>query len=722
MTTKMTHEHALPLDGVSVRQQLIDDVRAHTRRVLAGVGLRLARSLAARFGAELVPPASGLAETARDALLPALAFAEQFATSQPLAGGPPPATHPLRRLTALPRSPVTARLLEDLLLLACLPEAHEGFATLCRLVHPAGLPRPTGTLALHWLEWEADDGGRLALARPFAVHDAVEDLLCYSPFGAMGVVRLEGGGPWHSRALVAGPGVWAALMARAPQLDDAELVSGYTEVPGLADWLGGSAVRQAVLALRQCLPCQVLLVGGDAAMRATRVRALLGAAQVVAIRSLNDRLDGQAYLAQCCAAYTTAFMHQACLWLESRQDGCADEGRDLRLPTLDWVLPILTSGQAERCLPAFDLPLIRLPVQPLAPVARRALWQSLLPQLGEQANVLAARYPIDPDDARDVVRDLALLQTLGEAPLALEQVGECIRARTSWHSRPGIHRVLPRADWSALLLPQSAQRQLQSAVRRVLQQITVLDDWGFAQGRAERRGVRMLFFGSAGTGKTLAAEVIARELGVDMLVVDLAALVSKWIGETEKNLAAVFDVAERSRALLLFDEADALFGKRTETQDAHDRYANLETAYLLQRLERYEGVAVLTTNLRSNLDKAFARRFEYIVEFPEPDADTREALWRLHLPPTAPLAAEVNLAELAAWYPLSGAQVKNAALTAAFFASAAGRNIQQHHFLLAVEREYDKAGRAHPGFPPHTLWPEGSAEPAAPPTMPPHTH
>jgi SpoVK/Ycf46/Vps4 family AAA+-type ATPase len=242
---------------------------------------------------------------------------------------------------------------------------------------------------------------------------------------------------------------------------------------------------------------------------------------------------------------------------------------------------------------------------------------------------------------------------------------------------------------------------LHAAVRRVLQQITVLDDWGFAQGRADRRGVRMLFYGPPGTGKTLGAEVMARALGVDLLVVDLSSLVSKYIGETEKNLAAVFEVAERSRALLLFDEADALFGKRTDTQDAHDRYANLETAYLLQRLERYEGVAVLTTNLRGQLDKAFTRRFEFIVEFPEPDAQVRLALWRLHLPAQAPLASDVDLAELAEWYAISGAQIKNATLGAAFLAAAESQGLAQRHFLWAIEREYDKAGRAHPGYPSH---------------------
>jgi SpoVK/Ycf46/Vps4 family AAA+-type ATPase len=181
-------------------------------------------------------------------------------------------------------------------------------------------------------------------------------------------------------------------------------------------------------------------------------------------------------------------------------------------------------------------------------------------------------------------------------------------------------------------------------------------------------------------------------------------VVSKWIGETEKNLAAVFELAERSRALLLFDEADALFGRRTDVSDAHDRYANLETAFLLQRLERYEGVAILATNLRASLDAAFTRRFEFIVEFPEPDLDTRAKLWRLHIPESAPLAPDVDLGELAQWYAMSGAQIRNAALGAAFLASAehdaAARLIRQRHFLRAIEREYEKAGKAHPGNPP----------------------
>ena len=676
------------------------EVRLHTRREVAAVGLRLARAVAATGVAGLPPTLSS-----------ALEFAARFAAEIPPATAPLPPGHPLPRLLALV-TPAQQPLLRDLLLLACLPEAHEGYAALCRQFHPQGQPLPTGVLALQWLEHEARPG-----ADRLALRDEVEDLLVHGTLARMGLWRLPGDGPWHSRGLQPGPGVWAALMARAPQLGDgAQLVGGYAQVPGLADWLALPGPTQAVLALRRGLPCRIVLTGGDAAMRATRVRALLGAAPAAALRQRlepnhgpnhgSDDRPGERSASTLGAAYLAAFMQQAALWLEATGDAAdAPPGAApaAALPDVDWALPLIQTAHSERELHDAPLPLIHVPVTPLAPAGRRDLWRSLLPQLGEHAGALAVRYPIEPDDARDVVRDLSLRQSLSEAALSLDDVGDCIRQRTPWMARPGMQRLTPQAGWAQLLLPAGARAQLQAAVRRVGQQITVLDDWGFAQGRGGRRGVRLLFCGAPGTGKTLAAEAMARELGVDLMVVDLASLVSKWIGETEKNLAAVFDVAERARSLLLFDEADALFGRRTEARDAHDRHANLETAYLLQRLERFEGIAVLTTNLRANLDTAFARRFEFIVEFPEPDTRAREALWQLHLPATAPRAGDVDLAELAAWYALTGAQIKNAALGAAFLAAAEGTALQQRHFLLAVEREFDKAGRAHPGFPPQHL-------------------
>jgi hypothetical protein len=691
-----------------------DQLRQHTHETLASTTLRLVRGLQASLDGQDLP----------QALQAAMHFAATHAQAHlpPSAEGQAlPSAHPLTRLQGLMTDPLTAGLATDLIALACLPEWHEGLATLCRLTHPQGQPWPTVTMALSWLESEHP-------AQRMQVRDAIEDILLRSPLARLGLIHLQGEGPWHSRTLVPNPGLWSALMARTPDQASSALVSGFEQVPGLDNWLQQPDVQQAVLALRRSLPCQVLLIGGDAAMRQTRVRALLGAAQATAVR---HRLHGDiGNSSNEDKAWTTAlalsWLYQSCLWLEDRHDPLTPEQASINEPQqAHWPhevkLPVIASAAQERRLPALDLPQIRLPVQALPAVARRQLWRALLPQLGDQVNVLAARYPIEPDDARDVVRDLALRQDLVDHPLHMDDVGACVRSRTATLTRPGLSRILPQAGWDALLLPQAATSQMQAAVRRVLQQLTVLDDWGFAQGRRDRRGVRMLFYGPPGTGKTLAAEVMARALGVDLLVVDLSSLVSKWLGETEKNLAAVFDVAERSRALLLFDEADALFGKRTDTQDAQDRYANLETAYLLQRLERYESVAVLTTNLRSQLDNAFSRRFEFIVEFPEPDARVRAALWRLHLPEQAPLADDVDLAELADWYALSGAQIKNAALAGAFLAASSGQVIHQRHFLWAIEREFDKAGRAHPGYPArhahianivHSTDPHGSDHPS----------
>jgi SpoVK/Ycf46/Vps4 family AAA+-type ATPase len=238
-----------------------------------------------------------------------------------------------------------------------------------------------------------------------------------------------------------------------------------------------------------------------------------------------------------------------------------------------------------------------------------------------------------------------------------------------------------------LVLPRERLDQLREALARVRHQARVIDDWGFLDDRPGARGVRMLFAGPPGTGKTLSAEVLAHSLATDLLVVDLARLVSKWIGETEKNLAEVFEAAERSRAVLLFDEADALFGKRTEVSDAHDRYANLETAYLLARLERFEGLAILSTNLRQNLDSAFTRRLEFILDFDPPGRAERLALWRCHLPAEAPLAGDVDLDELAAGFPLVGGLIRNAAVAAAFLAAAEDRSITLLHLVHSIRSE-----------------------------------
>ena len=257
----------------------------------------------------------------------------------------------------------------------------------------------------------------------------------------------------------------------------------------------------------------------------------------------------------------------------------------------------------------------------------------------------------------------------------------------------------PAAGWERLVLNPRHEATLRAATGRILAQRTVLDEWGFLKGRPGARGVRVLLAGPPGTGKSLSAEVLARELGVDLLVVDVSRVVSKWIGETEKNLSAVFEVAERAQAVLLFDEADALFARRTEVSDARDRYANMETAYLLARMESFEGLTVLSTNLRANIDRAFVRRMEFIVDYEEPDATARAAIWRCHIPPAAPIARDVDFDELARLYPVSGGVIRNAAVAAAFLAAGEGVMITQRHFGQAMRTEYEKAGKAFQGLP-----------------------
>ncbi|HTN87859.1 MAG TPA: ATP-binding protein, partial [Sorangium sp.] len=345
-------------------------------------------------------------------------------------------------------------------------------------------------------------------------------------------------------------------------------------------------------------------------------------------------------------------------------------------------------------------PVLALRAEGLSRAARRAMWSAALPDLAPDAALLAARYPIEPHVAAEValdVRDTAQLE--GRAP-ALADVVEAVRTRTAAALSTGASLVRPAVSWDDLVLPPDRLSQLREAIGRLLHQPRVIEEWGFLGARPGAHGVRALFVGPPGTGKTLSAEVMAGALGTDLLVVDISRVVSKWIGETEKNLAAVFDVAERARAVLFFDEADALFGKRTEVSDAHDRYANLETAYLLARLERFEGLVILASNFRQNIDAAFLRRLEFVIEFEEPDLAERERLWSRHVPPGAPLAPDVHLGELSALYPITGGLIRNAAAAAGFLAAGEGTAITRRHFIHAIRREYDKAGRAFPGAPP----------------------
>ena len=255
------------------------------------------------------------------------------------------------------------------------------------------------------------------------------------------------------------------------------------------------------------------------------------------------------------------------------------------------------------------------------------------------------------------------------------------------------HRIEPQAAWPDLILPDQQIVEIWELAVRARRRDVVLDNWGIGARAMRGRGITALFAGDSGTGKTLAAEVVARELGLDLYVIDLSTVIDKYIGETEKNLDRIFREADSVNGVLLFDEADAIFGKRSEVRDARDRYANVEVAFLLQRMERFDGLAILTTNLRANLDEAFTRRIDVIVDFPMPEIEGRLALWRMHLPAAVPLSDDVDLKFMAQRFRLSGGNIRNICVTAAYFAAESEQSLTMADLVRATEREYRKLGR-----------------------------
>ncbi|HEY1430169.1 MAG TPA: ATP-binding protein [Stellaceae bacterium] len=252
-------------------------------------------------------------------------------------------------------------------------------------------------------------------------------------------------------------------------------------------------------------------------------------------------------------------------------------------------------------------------------------------------------------------------------------------------------RIRSASTWEDLVLPEAEAATLRAIAAQLRRRVTVYDHWGFAAKSSRGLGISALFAGPSGTGKTMAAEVLANELHLDLYRIDLSSVVSKYIGETEKNLRRVFEAAEESGAILLFDEADALFGKRSEVKDSHDRYANIEVSYLLQRMEAYRGLAILTTNQRSALDPAFLRRLRFVVQFPFPDAPQRAAIWQRVFPPATPTQGldHAKLAKLR----VAGGNIRNIALNAAFIAADAAEPVRMSHLLAAARSEYAKMER-----------------------------
>jgi hypothetical protein len=296
--------------------------------------------------------------------------------------------------------------------------------------------------------------------------------------------------------------------------------------------------------------------------------------------------------------------------------------------------------------------------------------------------------------AAEVARNLAKWRDPESGLVTSEDLNNACRRQSGVTLNTLARKVHPAYRWEDIILPKDQMEQLHEICSYVEHYHTVYDTWGFGRKLSLGKGLKVLFAGPSGTGKTMAAEVIANELKIDLYKIDLSTIVSKYIGETEKNLEKIFSEGQTSNAILFFDEADALFGKRSEVRDAHDRYANIETAYLLQEMDEYEGTVILATNLRKNMDEAFSRRMHYSLEFPLPEEPDRYRIWQQAFPRESPLKKDVDFKFLARQFKISGGNIKNIALNAAFLAASAGGGpINMENLIKATRREYQKIGK-----------------------------
>jgi MoxR-like ATPase len=316
--------------------------------------------------------------------------------------------------------------------------------------------------------------------------------------------------------------------------------------------------------------------------------------------------------------------------------------------------------------------------------------------IAAELTAIAGKFRFTTGEIRAAVisaRDRARARGAGSSGVELDDLHAACRAQSGRELGDMARKIPPRHGFGDIVLPPDPLAQLREICDQVRYRHRVLGAWGFNDKLTLGRGTTALFSGPSGTGKTMAAAILAKELGLDLYKIDLSNVVNKYIGETEKNLERVFTAAETSNAILFFDEADALFGKRAEVKDAHDRYANIETGYLLQRMEEYEGVAILATNLRRNMDDAFVRRLSFAIHFPFPEAEERLRIWQQVWPATAPLAEGLDLPFLAKTFHFTGGNIKNVALAAAFLAAGAGQ-VSMAHVVQATRRELQKLGKS----------------------------
>ncbi|HEY3802838.1 MAG TPA: ATP-binding protein [Kofleriaceae bacterium] len=364
-----------------------------------------------------------------------------------------------------------------------------------------------------------------------------------------------------------------------------------------------------------------------------------------------------------------------------------------RVALVEAELRGLVVATASRPIPRrWQRATISIELLPIATAQRATLWQRAIPSLDpDRSAALATLYPLAPALIHAAGK-LAVRQ-FGSSPVQIEHIGASLRSILDDRLAGLAKRVASTQTWDDVVLPEDQLTALVELMARIRQRATVYETWGFAAKVGRGLGVSALFSGPPGTGKTMTAGLIAKDLGVELYQVDISKIVSKWIGETEKNLASLFDAAEAGHAILLFDEADSLFGKRTDVRSSNDRYANQEVNFLLQRLESYTGIVILTTNHEMAIDDAFRRRLSLHVQFPMPETEERGKLWRALIPRTAPTSGNLRLEKLAEQFEMSGGYIRNAVVRAAFLAAAENTTISAGHLMKAAHLEYEAMGK-----------------------------
>ncbi|MDX6411648.1 MAG: hypothetical protein QOE91_1164, partial [Gaiellaceae bacterium] len=438
----------------------------------------------------------------------------------------------------------------DLIVLAGLPEEHEGYAAALRVLSPTQEPFATCGLAAQLVCPGA--GERVRLRRLLECGAAVSS----------GALSVDTGGPFFERALRVGERLWSALHQIDVWPAAVRRSTDAWALDGLEEWLESVPARRAAAAIAR--RAAVTIVVSADSERAALAR---GAAVVASAGATPVPLDADAWTQGLLRLVCVHSLARDCVPVLAMPRADGPERSSTPDPG-DHPGPVVLCARPGGVAPHGTRPVLSVPVEPLSPRALRRLWSVALPELGADASRLAARHPVEPAEAAEIAADV---RALSASPVSAADVAGSIRVRAGLTLGAGMKLVRPTATWEQLVLPPDRVAQLREALDRLHHQDVVLDEWGFLAGRRGARGVRILFAGPPGTGKTLSAEVLAAELGVDLLVVDISRVVSKWIGETEKNLAEVFDAAERAQAVLFFDEADALFGRRTEISDAHDR-------------------------------------------------------------------------------------------------------------------------------------------------------